>query len=170
MVAAMVRTLRRDCPSCGKAGFYIEGRRRTSCFYCGHAIVQSGGRGQVLVDFVCPACAVVSEVDETASVARCPGCRGTFGLVHDHEVARLCVRDVVSRARAIQLAQQRGHGLIEEATLYFVPYWLYRAVELGWVLGNEALADTGARKRRGADPARDASASAIVAPVAGKLE
>ncbi len=166
----MVRTLRRACPSCGKAGFYVEGRRRTSCFYCGHDIVQPAGRGAVLVDFRCPACRVVSEVEDTATLVRCPGCKAGFGWAHSPDFAALGVRDVVSRARAVRLAEQRGRGAIESATLYFAPSWLFHAVEMGWVLGNEKLADPGSLRKRGVDPARDAPAREIVAPVGGKLE
>lgn len=166
----MVRTLRRACPSCGKPGFYIEGRRRTSCFYCGKPILQPPTRRQVLVDFRCPACEVVSEVEDTASIVRCPGCRRGFAWVHDEPVPRWCVRDVVSRDRAVRLAEKRGLGKIEEATLFLAPYWLFRAVELGWVLGNEKLTDVGPRKRRGVDPARDDPGRESVAPIGGKLE
>ncbi len=166
----MVRTLRKDCQSCGKPGFYVEGRRRTSCFYCGKPIVLPASRGQVLVDFTCPLCATVSEAGDTASVASCPGCRASFALIHDGALPRLCVRDRVSRARAVKIAEQRGRGSIEEATLYFVPYWLYQAAELGWVLGNETIAEVGSRKRRVVDPAREAPSREIVAPVGGKLE
>ncbi len=166
----MVRTLRRACPSCGKAGFYLEGRRRTSCFYCGKPILQPATRRQVLVDFRCPACDVVSEVEDAATIVRCPGCRQAFAWAHEEAVPRWCVRDVVSRERAVRVAELRGLGKIEEATLFFAPYWLFRALELGWVLGNEKLADAGARKRGGVDPAHADSAREIVAPVGGKLE
>lgn len=124
----------------------------------------------MLVDFRCPACRVVSEVEDTATLVRCPGCHAGFGWAHDPRGAALGVRDAVSQARAVRLAEQRGRGAIESATLYFAPSWLFHAVEMGWVLGNEKLADLGTRRNRGVDPAREAPAREIVAPVGGKLE